>query len=130
MSERISQKAVTVERVTINALDCPNCGVVFGITDEYEQRHRESGAYFYCPNQHYMSYGESRLQNAERARDAAAGRAEQLALDNERLVNDLLDAAKEAQRLKRRAKAGVCSECHRTFQNVARHMATKHTGKP
>ncbi len=129
MTERIQQEAVTVQRVTINALDCPKCGVIFGITDEYEQRCRESGVYFCCPNQHYMSYGKGRLEAAEKARHAAETRADQLAVDNDRLVNDLLDAAKEAKRLKRRAKAGVCSECHRTFQNMQRHMATKHSPK-
>lgn len=129
MAERIRQEAVTVQRVTINALDCPACGVVFGITDEYEQRRRESGAPFYCPNQHYMSYGKSKLHKVEEARDAAEARAGQLAVDNDQLANDLLDAAKEAKRLKRRATSGVCSECHRTFQNMQRHMATKHPPK-
>lgn len=31
-----------------------------------------------------------------------------------------------ATRLKNRAKAGVCPCCNRTFQNLARHMASQH----
>lgn len=36
------------------------------------------------------------------------------------------EAEKKYQRARRRAVAGVCPCCNRTFVNVQRHMATKH----
>tara|TARA_Y100000310_G_scaffold338946_1_gene430083 strand:- start:1163 stop:1354 length:192 start_codon:yes stop_codon:yes gene_type:complete len=32
----------------------------------------------------------------------------------------------QVTKLKNRAKAGVCPCCNRTFQNLSRHMETKH----
>lgn len=38
----------------------------------------------------------------------------------------LAEAAREAERLRRRTAAGVCPCCNRSFVQLARHMKTKH----
>ena len=69
-----------------------------------------------------MSYGNT-LKDKNRKLKIRLTEADER---TERLHGDLMDAAKEAKRLNRRAKAGVCSKCHRTFKQLSRHMKSKH----
>jgi len=48
---------------------------------------------------------------------------------NRRLRDDILDKTKELKTIKKRIHAGVCPHCNRHFQNVERHMKTKHNEK-
>lgn len=83
---------------------------------------------FYCPYGHSAHYPDGltetdkmrrRAERAEQNIEYHRNRAKQL----ERSVS-----AHKGQitKLKKRAKAGVCFCCNRTFQNLQRHMATKH----
>jgi hypothetical protein len=73
-----------------------------------------------------MTFGEGDISRArQRTRDAEASAKEWEAYSKQ-LADDLMDAAKEAKRLKRRATAGMCSVCRRSFQNVKRHMDRQH----
>ena len=130
MSMRTYQENVIRATVTFTALDCPACGAVFATTDEMIERRRQDHQLFYCPNGHSMSYGETTVERQlEQARtDLAKSRAaiaEERAYAS-RLYDDLAVAKKEAKRLARRAAAGVCPCCHRTIQQMARHMQSKH----
>ena len=119
---RVREDRVIVTETALNAHDCPNCAVVYAITKELEARRRDDGATVYCPNGHTITFSDSiRARNRRLKIKLTEARERSVQLEN-----DLMDAAKEAKRLKRRAKAGVCSECHRTFQNVAKHMKSKH----
>ena len=127
---RTYQENVIRATVTFAALDCPACGVVFAMTDEMIERRRQDHQSFWCPNGHSMSYGETTVERQlEQARtDLAKSRtvlAEERAYAS-RLYDDLAAAKKEAKRLARRAAAGVCPCCHRTIQQMARHMQSKH----
>ena len=42
------------------------------------------------------------------------------------LADQLAAADKEAKRLARRARNGVCPCCHRSFANVKKHMDNRH----
>lgn len=90
---------------------------------------------FFCP------YGHSaHFKDGPTDADKARRRAERAEQDNARLrdecdaANRRTDAAErsvaaqkgQVTKLKNRAKAGVCPCCNRTFQNLKRHMATKH----
>ena len=104
---------------------CCNCGVLFAMTkDFYEARYseKERGT-FYCPNGHPQCYlGKS---DAEKAKEAAQ-RAQQaeMALQAER--DQRLAAERELSRHNKRTKAGVCPCCNRSFQQLSRHIKTKH----
>jgi hypothetical protein len=121
--------------VEVNLLECCDCATPIALTVDQERRLRESGATFYCALGHAQSWRETELDRlraklaeqtriatiqAERA--AAAERAEQTAVDQ------MKAAAREAKRLERRAKAGVCPCCQRSFVALRRHMAAKHPG--
>jgi len=115
--------------------DCPNCGVVYGITRAYELRRREDGKNFYCPNGHSGSFGESEIAKAQRLQ-AAAERRETSARIRATAAYDQAQAAERSARayrghltrMKNKITAGVCpvGNCRRHFDNVQGHILTEH----
>lgn len=121
---------------TLTVLDCPRCGMVFGITAEFEQRRRDDHETFYCPNDHPMSYGHD--NEAEKLRKEKAVLARRLANAETREQRER-ESRKAAERTaialrghltrwKRRVSNGVCpvAGCKRHFSNVQRHVADEH----
>ncbi len=105
---------------------CYKCGIHFGMPIDFDnQRHRD-GETWYCPNGHGQVYRESTEQRLQRelieARTYNAQTREELAGEKKQ------HAATKGQltRSKNRAKAGMCDQCKRVFQNYARHMETVH----
>lgn len=104
---------------------CAECDILFAIPARFETRRREDGNTFYCPLGHHLHFkseldrlrkqvaDQTRTNTELAARVAAAQKAEQAALDKHK-------------RLERRVRRGVCPCCSRSFENLARHMATKH----
>lgn len=130
---RVYQSSAVSVSFKITVMDCPVCGVVFGVTDEFVDCRRKDGASFYCPNAHSMSYGESALDKAQRDAARAKARADQLAAarDDERRRREQVERSLAATRgqvtkLRKRAQAGVCPCCTRHFADLQRHMASKH----
>ena len=130
MAQRIVERVALVVQGNLVVTDCSRCGLAFALPQEFINRRREDREPFYCPNGHALSYGktanekkiESLERNLEWARNSAMG--------HERRA----DAAERSLRatkgvvtkMKKRAAAGVCPCCSRTFQNLARHMAGQH----
>ena len=116
-------------RETLTVVTC-TCGINFAIPDALNRQLLDhpsgSGANtksVYCPLGHRWHYlGKSPEQKLadERKRTQA--------------VRDLLAAEERSHsatkgqltKVKKRVAHGVCPCCHRTFANVARHMAAKH----
>lgn len=98
-------------------------------------RARGKSFVFFCPHGHeqFFTVGETEADKLRRERD-------QLKQQAARLIEEASDARREADterrrsaaargqvtKLKKRAAAGVCPCCNRTFQDLARHMAGKH----
>jgi hypothetical protein len=126
---------VDVELVTE---ECINCGMAFALPSTIRDRRIQDHQSFYCPAGHPQCFtaesGEERVRRE--LREAEARHASQLAQERarrERAENDAMDLANKnralkgtATKLKKRAAAGVCAFCHRTFSNVSRHVETKH----
>jgi hypothetical protein len=119
--------------VSLTAMDCPNCSVVFAIPDGFDRERRADGKSFYCPNGHSMSYTESeqeklrrKLRAAEQSRDWYRDDAQRA--QTARMTAERSAAAYKGQttRLRKRAITGTCAFCHRHFANVERHVATQH----
>ncbi len=113
--------------VKLYVSDCVNCGVIFGITEELENRRRYDGKSFYCPNGHSMVFSgeEAKLkEELTQAHERAAG--ERRRFDAEKRSH----AATKGQltKTKKRADAGLCQYCHRTFKQLRRHMTSQHPG--
>jgi hypothetical protein len=122
---------ITVELVTET---CCNCGMLFAMSADFQQRRREYRGWFYCPSGHAQYYTGKTV--AEKAQEQAArykrlwDEATREAADERQRRGDVerqLRATKAAHtRTKKRVANGVCPCCNRTFQNLARHMAGKH----
>ena len=123
----------TYVTITIEAITCGACGIPFGIEEAHLRMLRQTGKGFNCPSGCGISYGKSENQKLKSELEQEQAR---LARERERR----LSAEKESEyfrksrdgmkgalvKAKKRAVAGVCPCCTRTFQNVARHMASKH----
>lgn len=114
-------------------LNCTNCGISMTLPDGYLNNRRGDGRSFWCPNGHSMSYKETEADKLRRERDRLAQQIAQRD-DEIRRQRELREEAErrvsaargQVTRLKKRASAGVCPCCNRTFENLHRHMQTKH----
>jgi hypothetical protein len=121
------------ETVKLITEECCTCGVLFAMAARFQRQCRdhpmgtpqEKG--FYCPAGHIQYYtgpteAQRQRQRAERAEQQLASRDEDLRVER------ASHAATKGQltRTRRRALNGVCPCCHRTFQQLARHMRVKH----
>lgn len=113
--------------LTLDLHECPSCGVVYGLTADYEDRRRQDHKSFYCPNGHNLSYSqESREEKLKRQLEATSS---QLSRTQSQLtVTKRQKAAAKGQltKTKRRVANGVCPCCNRTFADLAAHMHGQH----
>jgi hypothetical protein len=116
------QKTITMETVV-----CCNCGVPFGMpSDLRSQLMNDPDKWFFCPNGHRQHYSKSneKIQREDAERKLKAKEAELLQEQMKRIQIEG-ELGKATRKLKRVQK-GVCPCCNRTFQDLARHMETKH----
>jgi len=119
---------------------CCQCKMEFGMPDHFHRTAQEmkEKLTFYCPAghpQHYVT-GDSEEVKLRRERDRLK---QSLAMwqDDAKSAHDRADANQRsaaaykgvATRMKNRAKRGVCPCCNRSFENLRRHMETKHPGE-
>jgi hypothetical protein len=134
---RVYQEAVVKVAVSLTALDCATCGIVFGISTQLEKRLRESGDRFFCPNGHSNVFTESKAAKLERQLAAERERTAELRrfYDDERsrrrsTERSLAATKGQVTKLRKREQAGVCPYgCGRHFTNLERHIHSKHADK-
>lgn len=99
------------------------CGINLAVPATlYDHAKDDDKNHIYCPLGHTFVFRDNYRKNLE---------AEQR---RHRATKDLLAAEERSHvatrghltRTKKRVAAGVCPCCHRTFQQLARHMANKH----
>jgi septal ring factor EnvC (AmiA/AmiB activator) len=108
---------------------CCNCGIEFAMQDSLYEARKRDGKQFYCPNGHGQHYTESLQRKYERLKQENARLADEAreALQaKQKAEGELKKSEREVKRINTRVQAGVCTCCNRTFQNLARHMKTKH----
>lgn len=124
---------------------CPICGVRYGLDETY-YNHRKSGAAapdkrgWFCPNGCSLvvktSDADKLRQERDRLKQQLAQKDDEIKWERESAERARGDAEHQrhrangykghATRITKRAKAGVCPCCNRTFVQLARHMATQH----
>lgn len=107
--------------------ECCNCGVPFALSRYLKAERLNDHRNFYCPNGHPQHY--TGKTDAEREREARERAERMLASREEDLrIERISHAATKGQLTKTRKRVanGVCPCCHRTFQQLARHMKAKH----
>jgi hypothetical protein len=120
---------------TLSKLTCGACHIPFAIPRDLHERLRNTGDKFWCPNGHGISYAETendRLR-VKAEREERWRREAQAQVTHERDQRQAAERSASAYRgrvtrLKNRAAAGICPCCTRHFENVQRHMESKHPG--
>lgn len=123
--------AFDVEMVVV---ECCNCHVHFSMPYWMERERRRDHGCFYCPNGHMQYYSgksdEEKLKEKLKAREKDL----QAAQERERSARRVAEEERRSKiaykglstRYKNRAEAGVCIHCNRSFEDLRRHMETKH----
>ncbi len=119
---------------TMVSEECCHCGMLFGMTADFQRWRRKDHEWFYCPRGHKQYYDSK--SDEEELRDQLA--LKQKVLDDaRRRITQATQRAATAERkraaqkgqvtkLKNRIKNGVCPCCNMTFKDLARHMLSKH----
>lgn len=121
-------QTITAE-VTLQATSCAACGIQFAAPDWFIRARVSDGKTLYCPNGHDLAWHETdadrlRKKLDEQTREATRQAARATQAQQER---DAANAMRiEAERKLKRVQSGVCPCCSRTFQDLQRHMVTKH----
>lgn len=120
---------------TLTKISCGLCGGVYAISERYRRECQEEALCWHCPycNKEWGYPGETELakerKKAKRERERA-DRTEAWLRDEKvrhRGTTLSLTATKGVvTRTKNRIKNGVCPCCKRSFENLQRHMKTKH----
>lgn len=119
---------------TLSVHECSNCGCTYGITTAYERDRRKDHKTWYCPNgcaRHYPQKNVEEQLRAELARTEG-----QVAVERTRAQEAEREAVFERNRARalkghltrarRRAAAGICPCCKRSFKQVRDHMQGQH----
>lgn len=126
----------TVNYCEFWAENCPTCGVwhLTPLTLTQQAKDSRGTRKIYCPNGHWYNYtGETEADKIRQERDRLKQENARLA-EMRDTANRSRDAAEDARRKavaalgrhKKRAAAGTCPCCKRTFSALATHMKKQH----
>lgn len=128
--------ALTVE-LTLETITCGGCGSTFGVDSVRYARYRERGEAVRCPNPKCpwdsMVPKESEANRLKKQLLAEAARADR-ANEARRWAEEAAEREKRRHaatkgkltKERKRVGKGVCPCCNRSFDNLRRHMETKH----
>ena len=106
--------------------NCINCGVpIYGPDNKKQYAIANPGFSnsFFCINGHSQHYvGKSDAQKLKEAQEEVARQRDRA----EREERQKRAARTELKNVKTRVSNGVCPCCNRSFENLGRHMKTKH----
>lgn len=135
-----SGTVIQIAEVYESAGPCWKCGVTIVMPQHMVNTKRNDHTSFFCPNGHSGVFGgksetEKKLEEAEKHLANARQRTEWAEADAKR-AKEARDAAQrqasaargQVTKIKNRVGNGVCPCCNRTFQNLQRHMQSKHPG--
>lgn len=119
-----------LNNVECQVVVCGSCGVTHAIPAAKYDTALAEGGFWTCPNGHSRGWDKSASERAAEKRATDRIKQENARLQEElsAAVQSHVRADKALTRHKKRAAAGVCPCCTRTFANMGRHMKTKHPG--
>ena len=115
------------ETLVMKLIYCANCNIPFAISENHQDRMRETHEGFYCPNGHSNIYNG--LNPEEKLRAELKRKEQELAnVVTEKIImkNDFENTIKIKDRKLKRLTNGVCPCCNRTFSNLHNHMKKQH----
>lgn len=117
------------KEITMVTEVCCSCGIAFGMPSDLQGHLKnDPNKYFYCPNGHSQHYTKSREQRLREEAEAKLRQKEQQLRDADIAKNILQADFDKVTRKLKRVQNGVCPYpgCKRHFNNLARHIKTKH----
>lgn len=115
-----------IERQEYRRLSCSECGVVYFFPEDWCGCAEKIKRSWHCPNGHGQWFHGESFEDLRRSR-------ERLKQENARLEEETAIARRradkaehETKRIKKRAAAGTCPCCQRSFSNMAEHMKKEH----
>ena len=128
--------AVHAISVKLTEVNCGACGGVYAINERKHEWCRENGESWNCPYCQIgwgFNHSGSELTKARRAleeerkrKESALARANEAERAKAEALKQLKGTKTKLHNVKDRISKGVCPCCTRSFQNLARHMKTKH----
>ena len=125
----MSQTFVTCQNTTLTVMTCW-CGCVHAVTEELHSAWKYGSRDNLCCPLGHTYVPASRRENREKQLEARITSLNDR-LDLARTQRDKAEKRASAYKghitkIKKRIGTGVCPCCHRSFQNLARHMKHKH----
>mgnify|MGYP001600519514 FL=1 len=115
------------QEVNVEIVEAGCCGSLIAMTRTQYEFLQRTHTPFYCINGHSLSYPVYKeLEETKKKLAVAQEEVNRLATLRVQADQALKASEQERRRILRRASAGVCQKCHRTFANVQRHILTKH----
>ena len=103
------------------------CGIPFAIPSNlYTWLQKSEKNHCHCPNGHGMVFDNGLQEQLDKAKRQLNATKDLLAHEERSHAATKGQVTKVKKKLAR-VEAGVCPHCNRTFQNLARHMETKHS---
>jgi hypothetical protein len=103
---------------------CNGCGIPYGLPAGFIEQRRQDNETWTCPNgcKRHFAAGESDAEKLRRAEAREVALKDQLSA----AIRDAEQVRVALLRDRQRFVNGVCPCCNRSFDNVRRHMTTKH----
>lgn len=116
------------------AIACGKCGGTYAIAERFRRQCQEEGKGWNCPYCKVgWGYGEGENAKLKRQLQAERNRVEywqnEECVERRRAEHQARRASAfkgQVTKIKNRVGRGVCPCCNRTFENLARHMASQH----
>lgn len=114
---------------------CGVCGVVYTVPEIVYNHHRQEGGFHHCPTGHQWGWPKEKSERErlrlerDRLAQRIAEKDDEIAAERrmrEEAERSTVAMKGQVTKLRKRASAGTCPCCKRTFQQLARHMAQKH----
>lgn len=121
----------------LEVMCCPTCGVLYAVPERLLDTARDDpDQWWYCCNGHHVHYpGKTEAERLKEKLARERERSARLAAERDQAEAErrgqkaaATRARNQRDRLGRRAQAGVCPCCTRTFKQLRRHMASQHPG--
>lgn len=120
-----------IATIDIEIVMCASCGIPFGITRDLVNRRREDHSDFKCPMGHENVYqGKTEAEKLKEQLAEALAAKERAYQRESHALRQVSYHKGETTKIKNRIKNGVCPSCRRSFENLRRHMASKHKETP
>lgn len=122
--------------VNFFSITCDGCGITYAMPQAFHDALNRNHKTFFCPNgceRHYPQKSDIEQLKEKLKRSELELQATDQQRIKQRIRADSAERSNQAlkgvvTRTKKRIAAGCCPCCKRTFQNLRRHISTKHPG--